>query len=99
MGENKYRINIVSGIECKNGKHFVDLSCMDKDGKRVQILVETTNQCEHLIAGEADICSDCEIKELCEISEPEQIKIGGSIIIVQKDAQASAQNVEVAPTK
>ncbi len=86
MSEIKCRMNLVSGIECKNGRHFVDLSCLDKDGKPVQILIDTTNQCEYLIGGESDICVDCEIKELCEISEPEQIKIGGSIIIVQKDA-------------
>ena len=82
MSEKTYKINIISGIECKNGKHYADLSCTDKDGKSVKILVETTNQCEHLIAGKADICENCDKKCSCEICEPEQIVIGGSIVIV-----------------
>lgn len=85
MSERKYKINIILGIKCNNGKHFVDLSCTDKDGKPIKILVETTNHCECLIGGEADICDGCDIRTSCEISEPEQIMIGGSIVIVDSD--------------
>ncbi len=81
--EEHYKIHMISGMDCKDGRHFNELTCTDKDGKPVKILVEVTNRCELISAGGLEVCESCEMLDACEICEPSQISLGGSVVVVR----------------
>lgn len=83
--ETAYKIGLVSGITCKDGRHFQEINCVAKDGKMLTILLPTTNTCENFPDESCDVCRECEDKDTCEIMAPCDIEVGRSLIIVDNN--------------
>ena len=84
MTEKAYRIGHISGIQCKDGRHFQELACMADDKSVIRIILPVTNMCEYMPFGDSHRCNECEYKETCEIQAPYEVELGRKLVIVDR---------------
>jgi len=84
--EEVLKIGLISGIACKDGRHFTELICRDADGRPVEILVPTSDICDEMT------CDFCEKKESCDITAALEIQLGRSVIIHRENPVAAPGN-------
>jgi hypothetical protein len=76
MSDEILEIGLISGIFCRDGRHFQELICSDENGKDVRIMLPTSRVC-----GESIDCEDCEEDETCELQDFYETDIGRKLII------------------
>lgn len=77
MTEEVLTINMISGSSCKDGRHFMELICFDKDGKNVNIVLPATTECGE----EKENCDSCPKNEECEMQDAQKVDLGRKLII------------------
>lgn len=75
MSEEVLTIGLESGIECPDGRHFLELVCTDSNGNDVRVLLPSSEPCEQ------EVCDQCSKCDTCEIMCPVEIELGRKIII------------------
>lgn len=84
MSESVFEISMVSGTQCKDGRHFQELVCVGENNHIIRVLLPVSNPCENMPFGESRRCLECEYKETCEIMSPCEVEIGRRLVIVDK---------------
>ena len=79
MSKELLFIRMQSGIVCKDGRHFLELICNDKDDKDVRILLPSSEECEQ------EVCDRCSKYDTCEIMCPREIELGKYVAIIRPD--------------
>lgn len=77
MTEEVLLIQMISGISCPNGRHFMELICSDKAGNDVRIVLPATTGCGE----ENEKCEFCSKNEDCEMQDAQSVDLGRKLII------------------
>jgi hypothetical protein len=77
MKKEKFLIQMFSGGQCANGQHYMELKCIDQDGKPAIIVLPIEGECQH--------CDCCDDRETCEIMCAVGIDIGKVVEIRRPD--------------
>jgi hypothetical protein len=83
MSEKAYEIKLISGSRCKDGRHFTELNCVADDGRRITVVLPTTNLCEEMPFRDSHRCNNCEYNDTCQVMAPYEIELGRKLIIVE----------------
>jgi hypothetical protein len=73
--EEQLGIELISGLSCKDGRHFAELKCRDSVGSVVVIVLPVSEECDQ------EGCEICSKRDNCDITLPMEIEIGRKLII------------------
>jgi hypothetical protein len=77
MTEEVMMIQMISGISCPDGRHFLELVCSDSEDKPVSIILPATTGCGE----EIEHCGSCSKSEDCEMQDGLQVDLGRKLAI------------------